>query len=203
MATTSTKSTTSAKTRKKKTTDEPIEEVQNAVVEEAVPVEEPKPAATPKRSVPVKKDVDIHEYIPVRNGAHGKLVYISPRNHEVFVWDEFGDELEMELQELKNAKSASKKFYANNWFMFSEEYAWVIDYLGVGQYYANALDIDNYDSFFEQPADKIAKAISGMTDGQKRSLAFRARQLVASGSIDSNKVISALEEGLGIKFTEE
>lgn len=87
----------------------------------------------------VPKKVDINQFITVRNGFQGRLVYISTRTGERYVWDSFGAEQELELRELRNAKNSNKKFFVNNWFIFEEE--WVIDYLGVGQFYKNSLKL--------------------------------------------------------------
>ena len=121
------------------------------------------------------KEVDLHEYITVRNGSVGKLIYISPRTGEKFVWEEFGDEQEMELQELRNAKAANKKFFERNWFMFDEEFDWVIDYLGVRAFYKHAIGIDNFDELFTKSPAAIEKIIKELSDGQKRSVSYRAR----------------------------
>ena len=64
----------------------------------------------------IPKDIDPNQIIIVLNGFQGKLVYESPRTHEVYRWDAFGDEQEIELRELRNAKSSAKKFFMNNWF---------------------------------------------------------------------------------------
>ncbi len=42
------------------------------------------------------KQVDLHQYIPVRNGFQGKLIYRSRRTGELFVWETFGETQEME-----------------------------------------------------------------------------------------------------------
>lgn len=149
------------------------------------------------------KDVDLHEYIPVRNGFVGTLVYISPRTGEQFVWEGFGDEQEIELQELKNAKAANKKFFERNWFMFDKDYDWVIDYLGVGAFYNNAIGIDNFDSLFEKKPEEIVEIVGNLSAGQKKSISYRARQLIADGAIDSMRVIDALEKSLGIDLIEK
>lgn len=144
----------------------------------------------------VPKNIDLNEIITVRNGYQGKLVYKSKRTGEKYVWDFFGDEQEMELRELRNAKSSAKSFFQNNWFAFSEEFDWVIDYLGIRSFYKNALGVDNFDDIFRKSPQEIEKVISKLTAGQKRSVSYRARQLIAEGSIDSNKVISTLEKAL-------
>ena len=170
-------------------------------VAETENVQEPIVERTREKLVP--KDVDIHEFIPVLSGVHGKLIYISPRTGERFVWEEFGEEQYIELQELKNAKSANKKFYERNWFMFSDEYGWVIDYLGVRAFYKNALSVDNFDELFEKKPDEITSIISKLSKGQKSMVAYRARQLLSEDKIDSRRVIDALEKALEVELIEK
>lgn len=150
----------------------------------------------------VAKEVDPTQYITVLNGYQGCLTYKSSRTGEVFKWKEFGAEQEMELRELRNAKNTYKKYFEKNWFMFSDEFAWVIDYLGVGQYYKNAISIDEFDDIFQKSPDDLKKIIEGLSDGQKKAVAFRAKTLIADEVIDSNKVIRALEEILGVELIE-
>lgn len=166
----------------------------------------PAPEADVPEKIPEKpivaKEVDIHEYITVKNGCHGRLIYKSPRTGEKFTWEDFGDEQEMELQELKNAKGAGKKFFENNWFMFDADNQWVIDYLGLRQFYKKALTLDNFDELFKKNPEEITKVISGLSNGQKRTVSYRARQLIESGEIDSKKAIDALEKALNTELIE-
>lgn len=149
----------------------------------------------------VPKDIDMNQYVVVRNGFHGRLVYKSSRTGEKFVWDGFGTEQEMELKELRNAKNTSKGFFKNNWFMFDED--WIVDFLGVRQFYKNAVSIDDFDTIFSKSPSELKKIIGSMTAGQKKSVAYRAIEMIASGEIDSLKTIAALEEALGIELTEK
>ena len=162
-------------------------------------IEEKNPNTTVEKIVP--KDIDIHQYITVRNGFQGRLVYKSKRTSEVTIWEEFGEPQDIELQELKNAKTANKKFFINNWFMFDED--WIIDYLGVGQYYKNAVSIEDFDNLFDQPVNELTKIVDGMSAGQKRSVAYRARRLIAEDRLDSIKKIHALEGVLGVELIEK
>ena len=159
-------------------------------------------AAERQQKPMIPKQIDPHEYIVVRNGSVGKLVYISPRTGERFVWEEFGDEQEMELQELRNAKAANKKFFEKNWFLFDEDYDWVIDYLGARAYYRNAIGIDDFEKLFRKKPSEISKIIAGLSDGQKRSVSYKARQMIAEQKIDSMKVVDTLEKSLGVELIE-
>ena len=151
-----------------------------------------------KRIVP--KEIDPNQYVVVRNGFQGTLVYRSPRTGEMFEWDSFGAEQEMELRELRNAKNSEKSFFINNWFMFDDE--WVVDYLGVRQYYKNSVKIEDFDKLFSKPPEELKKVLKSMPDGQKSSVAYRAHELIANGEIDSRKTIAAIEEGLGVELIE-
>lgn len=157
------------------------------------------PIVTTKKIVP--KDIDSSQYVTVRNGFQGKLVYISKRTGETFVWDEFGAEQEMELRELRNAKNSYKNFFINNWFMFDED--WVVDYLGVRQFYKHAIPIDSFDEIFTQKASELKKTISALSEGQKKSVAYRAKELIAEDKIDSLSVINILEKALNIELIEK
>lgn len=146
------------------------------------------------------KAFDPNQIVTVRNGFQGKLVYQSKKTGEVFVWEGFGSEQDMELAELKSARSSSKKFFINNWFMIDDPE--VIEYLGMTQYYKFSLNIDEFDTLFTKSADEVRSTVSKLSAGQKKSVAYRARQLIGLGEIDSNKVISALEESLGVDLIE-
>lgn len=162
-----------------------------------------KVSTTEETSKPiVPKDIDPNQIITVLNGFQGRLVYKSARTHETYHWDNFGDEQEIELRELRNAKSSAKKFFINNWFMFHEEDEWVIDYLGLNQYYKNAINLKEFDELFKKSVSEIENIVQKLSDGQRKSVAYRARQLVAEGEIDSNKVIQALEKSLKIELIE-
>lgn len=146
------------------------------------------------------REIDPNQIVTVRNGFQGRLVYKSKRTGERWAWDEFGAEQDMELGELKNARNSNKKYFINNWFMFDED--WIVDYLGMRQYYKNSLPIQDFDKLFEKSSAEIEKVVSKLSEGQKKSVAYRAKQLIAEGGIDSNKVISTLEKCLGTELIE-
>ena len=155
-------------------------------------------SATPIRA----KEIDIHQYITVLNGFQGELIYKSRKTGELFTWEKFGEEQETELAELRDAKNSSKKFFINNWFMFKPDDDWVIDFLGVRRFYKNSLGIDNFDEIFEKPPAEIKRVVSELSDGQKKSVMYRAKELISNGGIDSMKAVEALEDALSMEIIE-
>lgn len=180
------------------TTQKPKKAAPQADKEEKAAVVQTAKEETPKK--PVAKEIDQTQLVSVRNGFRGKLVYISTRTGEKFEWSEYGDEQEMELRELKSVKASAKKFFEENWFLLDE---WVIRYLGVDSYYKHALSPDTFDEIFTKSPEEIKADVAEMSSGQRDSIAYRAKELIADGSMDSLKVIAALEEALGIELIEK
>ena len=172
--------------------EKPAEEVSAVNTASA---EEKKPAKKYKA-----KALSPHTMVVVRNGFHGKLVYKSSRDDDPIVWSEFGAEQDMELQELRDARNKHKKFFEDNYFLIDDPE--IIEYLGVERFYKDALTYDNFDMIFDMTPDEIADKLSKLSVGQKHSVVYRAKQLINDGSIDSIKVITALEHGLGVELIE-
>ena len=148
----------------------------------------------------VKVDLDPKMMVSVRNGFAGTLYYRSKRTGEEFTWEEFGAEQDLELSELKNARNSSKAFFERNYFLIDDPE--VIEYLNVGQYYENAFDIEDFEDLFEMDPKEIKDKVSKLSRGQKGTVKYRAKQLIADGQIDSLKVIDALESALGVQLVE-
>lgn len=153
-----------------------------------------------KKSYKVKQNLDPGMYVTVKNGFNGTLVYKSKKTGERFIWEAFGDEQEIELAELKAAKNSYKPFFVNNWFLFDDPE--IVEWLGMNQYYKHALNSDSFDQLFEKTPEEIEKTIKDLSAGQKKSVAFRAKQLISDGTIDSIKVIAALEKSLSVELIE-
>lgn len=148
----------------------------------------------------VVKDIDPHTIVVVRNGFQGKLIYRSSKTGERFEWSGFGEPQDMEISELRNARNSNKKYFENNWFMFDDP--WIVDYLGVSRFYRHAVSISDFDDIFTKTPDEVRSVIENMSDGQKKSVAYRARQLISSGDIDSHKLVTTLEDCLGVTLVE-
>lgn len=173
----------------------PKTEIETIEAESTPVVETPK-----KKEYKVKKNLDPNMYVTVKNGFNGTLVYKSKKTGERFVWQEFGDEQEMELSELKSAKNSYKSFFINNWLLFDDPE--VVEWLGMTQYYKHALNSDSFDKLFEKDPEEIKATVAELSPGQKKSVAFRAKQLISEEVIDSIKVINALEESLSVELIE-
>lgn len=178
------------------------EPVNAAVVDTAASASETSTHTEPvaAKKYKVRKEIPLNTIVPVVNGFNGMLIYDSPRTNEHFVWEEFGSEQDMELQELKNARNSYRSFFENNWFLISDPE--IIEYLGVEKYYKNALTFENFDDIYDLSPKEIEDRVSKLSDGQKATVRYRAKQLINDGVIDSIKTITALEKSLGVELIE-
>lgn len=197
-------------TRKKPTTTTTASTTvkEKPVVEEvaATPKEELVVKTAPKKETATRSRVTYKEtqlsdsdLVTVRNGFHGELVYKN-RAGEIWSWDRFGDEQDMELGELRAARNSSRSFFSNNWFMIDDPA--VLKYLGVEDYYKDSLTVDEFNTLFDRPNDEVIEKVRNLPEGQKVSLSYIVRRLVRDGEIDSIKLINELEQILGIKLNE-
>lgn len=165
-------------------------------------VEKPAEAVQPKKTqYRVKqRKLEPHSIVTVRNGFPGTLVYVSRHTGERFIWESFGSEVDMELQELRNAKGSNKAFFENGWFLIDDDEA--IEYLGLQSIYKNAIRYDEIDELFDMSPEDMENRLKLIHSGQKMSIAHRAKQLIADGKIDSIKTITTLEKCLGVELIE-
>lgn len=185
-------------TKSKVTKIEPPVSTEPATIQEkdSTSVAEPKLAKTYK----VRKQLDPNMVVSVKNGFPGPLVYISSRTGERFRWEELGDEQDMELQELKNARNSSKAFFANNWFMLDDPE--VIEYLGVAEYYKRAFNLGDETVLQAMSPSAIKAAVAAMPNGRQLALKYRVKQMIEDGTLDSIKSITAFEDALGVELIE-
>lgn len=168
---------------------------------QALPKETAQPkkdAVKEKQTTPVPKakpQYGPNTYVTVKSGFNGTLVYVSKRTGETFVWDGIGTEQDMEAIELKNAKSASKVFFENNWFMFDDQD--FVDWLGVSAFYKNALDEDGVLELSKGTVKNIEEAINKLNSGQKEYVFGVVQRLFDNGKIDSVTKINAFERAFG------
>lgn len=169
--------------------------------EKAETVTEPNEPKASKKQYRVKRQLDPHTIVTVRNGFDGLLIYKSRHTGEIFEWAGFGDEQEIELQELRSAKASNDRaFFENNWFIIDDPE--VVEFLGIEKYYKNSLKIDEFDALFEMNPDAVIAKVAKLPRGQRMSVAYRARKLIEEGELDSIKLINALEGSLGVELIE-
>lgn len=137
----------------------------------------------------------------VKNGFAGRLVYVSRKDGYEIIFEKFGSEEFLTIEELRSAKNSYPKFFKNNWFIIEDED--VIYDLGLEKYYENSLNIQEFENIFNLPQDEMIAKINKLSNGQKKSLIYKAIEKIEDGTIDSRKIIESLEKALNTELIEK
>lgn len=157
------------------------------------------------KPVNTKRKIPLDTNISCKSAVRGTLTYLSKRmaGYQV-VWNDFGDEEFLDLQELISMRNTDLRFFKDNWIIIDDSEGYtaqeIMDYIKVYQYYDKNVNIDNFDSLFNETPEKIKETVSKMSSGVKDTIAIRAKQLYNAGTLDSRKRVEALEESLGVEL---
>ncbi len=145
-----------------------------------------------------KRVISRDDTVTVRSGCPNRLVYASPRSGYVTVWENYGDEQVLLVDDLLDAKRINPSYFQKNYFLIDD--ACVLSYIGAEKFYDNSVDQHSFDEIFQNDADAIASIVGKMSPGQKEVLIVRTRNMIRSGELSDLKIIRTLSTVLGVEF---
>lgn len=152
----------------------------------------------PSVSYVTRQKIPPDALITVRNATAGKLIYVSRRMAGVvIVWNDFGDENQIEMSELYAMRNTDRRFFSERWIELPPD---VLRELHVEEYYKDALSIDEINGLFNSDEDIISRAVSRMNQSQKAALGIKALNMIEEGTLVNIKTITAIEKALGVQL---
>lgn len=152
----------------------------------------------PSISYVTRQKIPPDALITVRNATAGKLIYVSRRMAGVvIVWNDFGDENQIEMSELYAMRNTDRRFFSERWIELPPD---VLRELHVEEYYKDALSIDEINGLFNSDEDTISRAVSRMNQSQKAALGIKALNMIEEGTLVNIKTITAIEKALGVQL---
>lgn len=152
----------------------------------------------PSVSYVTRQKIPPDALITVRNATAGKLIYVSRRMAGVvIVWNDFGDENQIEMSELYAMRNTDRRFFSERWIELPPD---VLRELHVEEYYKDALSIDEINGLFNSDEDTISRAVSRMNQSQKAALGIKALNMIEEGTLVNIKTITAIEKALGVQL---
>lgn len=184
--------------RAKKTTTTTKAVTKKAAAVEAVATEvavEEKPiVAAPVKPTKVKHASD--DAFLCRSVCQGELVYQSKKSGILYVWANYGDEIQLEYQDLLPLILTKSDFVMKPLFII-EDAEFVTEYPDLEKVYTKALGYDDIDAILnldnEDFRKKLLEAPMGIRDSIKTAVATR----VEEGTFDSLQKIKIVDQILG------
>lgn len=145
---------------------------------------------------------DLTRMICIKNIAKGKLIYKSKRQMGyTIVWEKRGALNYMELGEFINLKNSDMRFITEPWIRIMEEdEVEILKYANVYQYFKSIIEIDDVDALLRLPFDKFCSKFDKLPDSFKKTVAERAKDMIANGELDSIKIKKYIEQQLDIEL---
>lgn len=204
MATTTRKASgTSAKTTTRATSSRTTAKAKaEPVVEEIVehPVVDTAPVAKPE---PAKKEVrqfNQNDLILCRSVTAGWLG-VSGKSGQYYVFENFGDECEIEYQDLFALKSRHSNYiYAPLFVIEDDELLENPRWADVSKFYNEKVFNEDIDEILNLPIASFENALKRLPKGLLKALQVNVAEKIEDGTFDSLKKIKAIDDVCGTDF---
>ena len=136
------------------------------------------------------------ETITLINVTSGSVTYKSPKGGYPYIWSGYGDSDEVSIDDLL---AMPMKYLTSPWLMIADEYADIIETLGLGKYYKfmNILDdIDDIESFDLEQLEEAVKVFSNSREFVNK-VSTRVQEKIDNGELKDIYKMMQLEKILG------
>lgn len=208
--------TTKKKTVVKSSAPAQTPEVKNTVVEEPVVDEtveevkvevkaapEPKPAPKPEikaESVKPVRQFNQNDLILCRSVTAGWLG-VSGKSGQYYVFENFGDECEIEYQDLFALKSRHSNYiYAPLFIIEDEELLGNPRWADISKFYDDEVFNKDVDEVLNLPVSNFKAALEKLPKGLAKTLQVKVAEKIEDGTFDSLQKIKVIDEVYGTDF---
>ena len=156
----------------------------------------------PKSTViQTKKTIPMDALVYVKNLTGGRLIYTSrAMNGYTLIWENYGEELPIEMRELYNMKNTSPKFFKENWVQVDIA---VLRDLNVEHYYKDFISYDDIENIAKGNVDKIVKKLNKASAVIRNSIGLRVMDMIEKRELSDINTIRKLEKALGCSLIED
>lgn len=148
---------------------------------------------TEPAKVEKKKKFAQTDLIMCRSVTSGGLFLEGSKTKQLYQWNDYGDESEVEYRDLVSEVRIKSPFVFDPRFIVENE-DFVEEFPQLKQFYSQYLSVRELRDILNLPVNQMAKKISELPKGAKDSLRNIASSMVSSGAIDSVSKIKKLDE---------
>lgn len=165
--------------------------VAEPIVEEVVEVKEPEVK---------KKKFASDDGILCTSITTGWLGMEGLKSHTVYQWHSYGDQTEVEYDDLVAAVRSTKSYVFAPYFVIDDE-DFLELYPQVKNIYENLPRVEELEKVLDLAPDKMREVISALPKGAKESVKSMAASRIKDGTFDSVNRIRILDEVLGTELS--
>lgn len=140
-----------------------------------------------------KKKFQQHDLIMCRSVVDGGLFLEGSKTKQLYQWNDYGDESEVEYRDLVAEVRIKSNFVFAPWFIVEDE-DFIEEFPLLKQFYSQYLSVKDLREILELPVNQMARKIQELPQTAKDSVRNLAASMVKSGAIDSVAKIKKLDE---------
>ncbi len=140
-----------------------------------------------------KKKFQQHDLIMCRSVVDGGLFLEGSKTKQLYQWNDYGDESEVEYRDLVAEVRIKSNFVFAPWFIVEDE-DFIEEFPQLKQFYSQYLSVKDLREILELPVNQMARKIQELPQTAKDSVRNLAASMVKSGAIDSVAKIKKLDE---------
>lgn len=172
-----------------------------AVPKSTIPKEDVVEDVVVEDTIPKRKkkiEIDRNEMVACRSTTGGKLIYVSTRSGNKYVWRDYGAVEYIDVGELLTMKSSQPTFLEDVLFVIDDEEA--ATFLGLDETYENVFQLGDINSFLKKDAKELEEILPKLPAGLKATVAAKAREAMENGTLDSRSIIKLIEDKLDVSL---
>ena len=160
-----------------------------------------KPSTEPVEVKKQPRQFNQNDLILCRSVTAGWLG-VSGKSGQYYVFENFGDECEIEYQDLFALKSRHSNYiYAPHFVIEDEELLENPRWTDVAKFYDEKVyTLEDVDEVLNLPVNNFKKALTQLPRGLAKSLQVKVAEKIEDGSFDSIKKIKIIDEVFGTDF---
>lgn len=149
--------------------------------------------------IPAKKKFDSEDGIECRSVTVGGLSLSGVKSGDHYRWTEYGDITEVEYRDLAAMVRSKSPYLFNPYFVIDDE-DFIENFPLLKQFYDESYTVNDLKQVLRLPVSQIKSVLSTLPNGAKETLKSIASSQIASGELDSVKVIKTLDEYFGTEL---
>ena len=158
---------------------------------------EPKPE---KKAKAEKKSFAANEGVTCRSIRQGKLFMTGDKSGMTYVWNGYGDVIDVEYRDLVSAIQSRSPFVYNPFFIIEND-DFIAEFSQLKTFYDEKYAMMDLRGVLKLNAPEMAREIEKLPEGAKQSLRSIASTAIQNGEIDSISKIKAIDEALGTQLS--
>ena len=199
---TTTKKSTATKKSAASKAEAPKVKAQVLATETTITVTEsaPTPLTQVAEPEPVKRTYATNDMIPCKSVRYGMLQHVSRKSGDSYVWEDYGDVVDVSYGDLLALKSGKSKFLYAPWFLVLDDQ--LAEEWKLKELYTYFEEFEDVEEFLQSGAIALRRQLPNAPQGYKDLIVHKAGEMIRNGSLDSIGTVKAIDDVLNKSLSE-